>query len=191
MQCDCHLLATGERSLLLLLVLGQLVESTCNAGVPGSIPGSGRSPGEGLGYPSQYSWFSLVAQLVKNLPEMRETWVGKIPWRRKRLPTLLFWPGEVHGQSVGLRRVRLDLHFHFLTFLLQVVVLQKNSRKITTAPGNKIKKKSFLVPFAEKLISPHRKGATGAKFPKDRRSAKLEDHEKRAEVFLNYLKIKG
>ena len=47
-------------------------ESTCNAGDPGSIPGSGRSTGEGIGYPLQYSWASLVAQLVKNL---RETWV--------------------------------------------------------------------------------------------------------------------
>ena len=50
-------------------------ESTCNAGDPGSIPGSGRSPGEGIGYPLQYSWASLVAQLVKNPPAMQETWV--------------------------------------------------------------------------------------------------------------------
>ena len=41
-------------------------ESSCNAGDPGSIPGLGRSPGEGIGYPLQYSWASLVAQLVKN-----------------------------------------------------------------------------------------------------------------------------
>ena len=50
-------------------------ESTCNAGDSGSIPGSGRSPGEGIGYPVQYSWASLVAQLVKNLPVMWETLV--------------------------------------------------------------------------------------------------------------------
>ena len=50
-------------------------ESACNAGDPGSIPGSGRSAGEGIGYPLQYSWASLVAQLVKNLPAMQETWV--------------------------------------------------------------------------------------------------------------------
>ena len=49
-------------------------ESACNAGDPGSIPGSGRSAGEGIGYPIQYSWVSLVAQLVKNLPAVRETW---------------------------------------------------------------------------------------------------------------------
>ena len=40
---------------------------------------------------------SLVAQLVKNLPAMWETWVGKIPWRRERLPTPEFWPEEFHG----------------------------------------------------------------------------------------------
>ena len=49
-------------------------ESTCNAGDPGSIPGLGRSPGERIGYPFQYSWASLVVQLVKNLPAMPETW---------------------------------------------------------------------------------------------------------------------
>ena len=50
-------------------------ESTCNAGDPCLISGSGRSAGEGIGYQLQYSWASLVAQLVKNLPEMQETWV--------------------------------------------------------------------------------------------------------------------
>ena len=50
-------------------------ESACNAGDPGSIPGSGSSPGEGIAYPFQYSWASLVAQMVKNLPPMLETWV--------------------------------------------------------------------------------------------------------------------
>ena len=48
-------------------------ESTCNAGDPGLIPGLGRSPGEGIRYPLQYCWASLLAQLVKNLPAMRET----------------------------------------------------------------------------------------------------------------------
>ena len=55
-------------------------ESACNAGDPGSIPGSGRSAGEGIGYPFQYSWASLVAQLVKNLPPMQETWVQSLDW---------------------------------------------------------------------------------------------------------------
>ena len=48
-------------------------ESACNAGDPGSIPGSGRSPGEGIGYPLQYSWVSLVVKLVKNPPATLET----------------------------------------------------------------------------------------------------------------------
>ena len=75
-------------------------ESACNAGNPGSIPGLGRSAGERTGYPLQYSWASLVAQLVKNPPARWETWVqslvGKIPWRREQLSTPVFWPGEFH-----------------------------------------------------------------------------------------------
>ena len=55
-------------------------ESACNAGDPGSIPGLGRSPGEGIGYPLQYSWASLVAQLVKNPPAVWETWVRSLCW---------------------------------------------------------------------------------------------------------------
>ena len=50
-------------------------ESACKAGDPGSIPGSGRSTGEGIGYPFQYSWASLVAQLVNNSPVIPESWV--------------------------------------------------------------------------------------------------------------------
>ena len=45
------------------------------------IPGSGRSPGEGIGYPLQYSWASLVVQLVKNPPAMWETWVRSLGWK--------------------------------------------------------------------------------------------------------------
>ena len=55
-------------------------ESACNAGDPGSIPGSGRSAGEGIGYPLQYSWASLVDQLVKNQPAVQETWVRSLGW---------------------------------------------------------------------------------------------------------------
>jgi len=53
-------------------------ESTCNAGDSGLIPGSGRSTGEGLGYPLQYSWAFLVAQPVKNLPATQWTWVQSL-----------------------------------------------------------------------------------------------------------------
>ena len=55
-------------------------ESTCDAGDPGLIPGSGRSAGEGIGYPLQYSWASLVAQLVKNPRAIQETWVQSLGW---------------------------------------------------------------------------------------------------------------
>ena len=57
-------------------------ESACNAGDLGSIPGSGRSPGEGIGYPLQYSWVSIVAQMVNNLPAMRDSSIlaWRIPW---------------------------------------------------------------------------------------------------------------
>ena len=53
-------------------------ESAYNAGHPGSIPGSGRAPREGIGYPLQYFWTSLKAQLVKNPPAMPETWVRSL-----------------------------------------------------------------------------------------------------------------
>ena len=80
-------------------------ESTCNAGDPSSIPGLRRSAGEGIVYPLHYCWASLVAQLVKNPPRF-EPWVGKIPWRRERLHTPVFWPGEFHGlRSMGSQRV--------------------------------------------------------------------------------------
>ena len=55
-------------------------ESTCNAGDPGLIPGSGRSPREGIGHPLQYLWASLVAQVVKSPPAMRETGVQSLGW---------------------------------------------------------------------------------------------------------------
>ena len=55
-------------------------ESACKAGDLSLIPGSGRSPGEGIGFPLQYSWSSLVAQLGKNLPVMQETWARSLGW---------------------------------------------------------------------------------------------------------------
>ena len=55
-------------------------ESACSAGDPSSIPGLGRSAGEGTGYPLQDSWASVVAQMVKNPPTVRETWVWSLGW---------------------------------------------------------------------------------------------------------------
>ena len=92
-------------------------ESVCNAGDPGSIPGLGRSPGEEIGYPVQYSLASLVAWMVKDLSAMQETWGPSLgwedPWRREWRPTPVFTPGEsplteepVGLQSIGLQRVR-------------------------------------------------------------------------------------
>ena len=48
---------------------------------PSSNPGSGRSPGEGIGYPLQYYWASLVAQTIKNPPAVQETWVQSLGWK--------------------------------------------------------------------------------------------------------------
>ena len=62
-------------------LIAQLVkEFTGNAADPSLIPESGRSIGEGIGYPLQYSWASLVGQLVKNPPAMWETWVRSLGW---------------------------------------------------------------------------------------------------------------
>ena len=91
-------------------------QSAYKAGDPGSISGFGRSPGEGVGYPLQYSWASLVAQTVKiclqwGIPGL-DPWVGKIPWRGARQPTPVFSPGESPWieepgglQSMGSQRV--------------------------------------------------------------------------------------
>ena len=78
-------------------------ESTCNAGDPSLIPGLKRSPGEGIGYPLQYSWAFLVAQTVKNPLSMRETWVQSLGWEDP--------PGGEHGnplQNPHGQRIRMD-----------------------------------------------------------------------------------
>ena len=67
-------------SLIAQLVRKKKKKSACNSGDPGSIPGLGRSAGEGIGYLLQYSWTSLVAQLVKNSPAVWETWVRSLGW---------------------------------------------------------------------------------------------------------------
>ena len=85
-------------------------ESTCNAGDPSSVPGLGISTGEGIGYPLQYSWASLVAQLVKNPPGMQEIWVQSLGWedpleKGKAIhSSILAW----RIQSMGSQRVRHD-----------------------------------------------------------------------------------
>ena len=94
-------------------------QSACNAGNLGSILGSGKPPGEGIGYPLQCSVTSLLAQMVKNPPAMQETWVRSLGWEdplEEGLAThssVLAWripwteePGRM--QSVGSHRVRHD-----------------------------------------------------------------------------------
>ena len=76
-------------------------ESTCNAGDPSSISESGRSPGEGIGYPLRFLWFPLWPSwwwihLQCRRPGFN-SWVGKISWRKERLPITVFWTGEFHG----------------------------------------------------------------------------------------------
>ena len=88
-------------------------ESAGIAGDLGSIPGLGRSPGEGIGYPLQHSWASFVAQLVKNLPAMQETWVRSLGWEdplekeKTTHSSILAWriPGTII-QSTELQRLR-------------------------------------------------------------------------------------
>ena len=117
-------------------------ESACNAEDPGSILGLGRSAGEGIGYPLHYSWASLVAQLMKNLLQYGrpgfEPWVGKIPWRRERLPTPVFWLENpmgcvVHGVAESRTQLS-DFHFSHSPILRKII---KGEIAKVTMHGNK------------------------------------------------------
>ena len=96
-------------------------ESTCNAGDPGMIPGSGRSTGEGIGYPLQYRLTSLVAQLVNNMPAMWEIWVWSLVWEdplKKGMAThssALVWriPWTVQFMGSKSWTQLSNFHFHF------------------------------------------------------------------------------
>ena len=97
-------------------------EPTCNAGDPGWIPGSGRSPGEGIGFPLQYSPASLVTQLVKNQPAMRETWVQSLGWEeplekeKATQSSILAWriPWTIVHRVAKSQTQLSDFHFHFI-----------------------------------------------------------------------------
>ena len=78
------------------------MESACNAGDPGSFPGSDRSSGEGIGCPLQYSWASLVAQMVKNLPSVQD-W-GSIPGLGKSLGEGNGYPLQYSGLENSMDR---------------------------------------------------------------------------------------
>ena len=99
-------------------------ESAWDARAPGSTPGLGRSAEEGTGHPHQYSWASLAAQLVKNLPAMQETWVRSLAWEdplekgtathSSILAWRIPWIVSVHGVAKSQTWLN-DFHFHFLS----------------------------------------------------------------------------
>ena len=106
-------------------------ESICNAGDPGSIPGSERSSGEGIGYPHQYSWVSTVVQLVKNPPAIWEPWFPSLGWEdplEKGKAThfsILAWRIP-WTESMGLQRVGHD----WVTFTFTFHTLNIESTKV-------------------------------------------------------------
>ena len=113
-------------------------ESAYNAGDPCSILGSGRSAGEGIGYPLQYSWASIVAQLVKNLLAMQETWVWSLSWEdplEKRKATHSSIPAwripwtiqSMDSQRVGHNWATFRQHILTLLFLFYCIWFSENS----------------------------------------------------------------
>ena len=101
-------------------------ESTWNAGDPSLIPGSGRSTGEGMVYPLQHSWVSLVVQLVKNLFAILETWVQSLDWEdplemgKAPYSSILAWRIPWTGILMGWQRAR-----HFSLSLLRLSWVKK------------------------------------------------------------------
>ena len=95
-------------------------EFACNEGERSSISGSGRSPGEGIGYPLQYPWASLVAQTVKNPLTNWETWVRSLGWEGNSYPSSILawripwrensWQAPVHGVAKSPTRLS-DFYF--------------------------------------------------------------------------------
>ena len=98
-------------------------ESACNAGDPGSVSGLGRSTGEGIGYPPQYSWASLVAQLVKNPPAMQETWVSSLGWadplEKGKATHSTFWAWRIPWTVSSMRSQRVGHSWETFTHFPQ------------------------------------------------------------------------
>ena len=101
--------------MILMIILNSSFgkESSCNEGGPSSIPGLWRSAGEGIDYPLLYSWASRLAQLVKNQPEIQETWVQSLGWedaleKGKATHSSIPWRIPWTVQSMGSQRVRHD-----------------------------------------------------------------------------------
>ena len=108
-------------------------KSACNAGDPSSIPGWGRSPGEGIGYPFQYSWTSFVAQLVKNLPGLQETWVQSLGWEDPLEKGKVTHSNHLYIiQSMGSQRVRNNwATFTFIYIYIYMCVCKAITTKTT------------------------------------------------------------
>ena len=128
------------------------IESPCNAGNPSLIPGSGRSAGEGIGYPLQYSWASLLAQLVRIHLQCGRPgfypWVGKIPWRREWLPTPVFLPREFHGLYSSWGRKESDM-------TEQLSLLQKRDCfNVSGTSGLQSCSWGFVCLFSEQYVYP-------------------------------------
>ena len=107
-------------------------ESTCHTGDPGSVPDLRRLAGEGIGYPLQYSWASLIPQLLKNPPAMWETWVQSLGWKdplKKGISThssILAWRNPwtvciVHG-SQRVRHNWAPLSYIYIYILLDLAL---------------------------------------------------------------------
>ena len=124
----CHSLLQGlfltQEMIPGLLHCRRILYQLSHQGDPGSIPGSGRSTGEGIGYPFQYTWAFLVAQLIKNLLAMQETRVWPLGWEdplekgKATHSSILAWRIPWTVQSMGWQRVGNDwatfisLHLH-------------------------------------------------------------------------------
>ena len=110
---------------------------------------SRRSAGEGIGYPLQYSWASLVAQLVRIYLQCGRPgfnpWVRKIPWRREKLPTPVFWPGEFHGLSPwGHKELGLTERLSLSLWLCGSQHYEKFLKRWNTRPPNLPPEKSLF-----------------------------------------------
>ena len=105
-------------------------EFACIAGNPSSIPGLGGSAGEGRGYPLHYSWGSLVAQLVKNLPAMWETWVQSLCWEdplekgKATHSSILAWRIPWGCKELDMTE-RLSLHYCITNFKNNLIIVFK------------------------------------------------------------------
>ena len=141
-------------------------ESACNAGDPSSIPELGRSSGEGIGYPLQYSWASLVAQLVKNPPAMRETWVCSLEKGKATHSSILAWRIPWTIQSMVSQKVGQDwatftfheespLHWLFkkgIYWLMELEIVEILGTSGVTGFRAQIRSWQYALPTPEGLI---------------------------------------